>query len=127
MADGEKRIDMATTRAELIHILIEYAGDDYRDEQAALVESFVDDAIEEVRHARFPNGHANEKTLIAQTEDVLARYPSNIRSIMEYHYDKIGKKGVKTFYEAGQTTTWESGGTPDSFFKGIIPVATLSK
>ena len=28
-------------------------------------------------------------------------------------------------YEAGQTTSWESGGTPDSYFKGIMPIATI--
>ena len=116
---------MATTRAELIHVLVAFAGDDYREEQSALIESIVDDAIEEVRQARFPNGVANAQALARQTEDVLLRYPSNIRRIAEYHYDKIGKEGVTTFYEAGQTTSWESGGTPKSYFRGIIPVATI--
>ena len=116
---------MGMTRAELIQILYEYASDDYRDNQTALIESMVDDAIDEVRNARFPGGYANEAQLDKQYNDVLMRYTSNIRRIMEYHYDKIGKEGVTTFYEAGQTTSWESGSTPDSYLKGIIPIATI--
>lgn len=118
---------MAITRAELIQILYEFADDDYRDNQSALIASIVDDAIDEVRNARFPHGYVTEAQLEKQNEDVLLRYASNIRRIMEYHYDKIGKEGVTTFYEAGQTTSWESGGTPDSYFKGIIPIAKISR
>lgn len=114
---------MATTRDELIVGLIKYAADDYREEQSALVESFVDDAIEEVRNARYPFGYETESELKKQDAEILLRYPGNIRRIAQYHYDKIGKEGVTTFYEAGQTTSWEAGGTPDSFFKGIIPMA----
>ena len=116
---------MGMTRAELIQILYEYASDDYRDDQSALIESIVDDAIEEVRNARYPGGYASDAQLEKQCNDVLMRFPSNIRRIMQYHYDKIGKEGVTTFYEAGQTTSWESGGTPDSYFKGIMPIATI--
>lgn len=111
------------TREELINILTAYAGDDYKESQNALIAAIVDDAIEEVRQAKYPNGYVTDEMLEKQSEDVLRRHPSNIRRIMEYHYDKIGKEGVTTFYEAGQTTSWESGGTPDSFFKGIIPIA----
>ena len=111
-------------RAELIDNLIDYAGEDYEEEtQATLVESMVDDAIEEVRNARYPFGFKNKADRIKQEEYVLNRYMSNIRRISQYHYDKIGKEGVTTFYESGQTTSWESGGTPNSFFVGIIPVS----
>lgn len=112
---------MAETRENLVEILILYAAEDYTESQHSLVEAIVDDAIEEVRNVRFPF----EKPSETQIEYVLSRYPSNIRRIMEYHYDKIGKEGVTTFYEAGQTTSWEKGGTPDSFFHGIVPVAKL--
>lgn len=112
---------MAETRDHLIEILIAYAAEDYTESQHSLVEAIVDDAIEEVRNARYPFGNPTD----AQREYVLNRYPSNIRRIMEYHYDKIGKEGVTTFYEAGQTTSWEKGGTPDSFFRGILPVANI--
>lgn len=104
-----------------------YAGDDYKDEQSSLVESIVEDAIEEVRNARYPYGFSNGNERFNQENEVLNRYAGTIRRIMQYHYDKIGKEGVTAFYESGQTTSWEQGGTPDSFFKGIIPVARLSR
>ena len=116
---------MATTREQLIEVLIAYAGHQYNPNQAALIESMVDDAIEEVRNARYPGGYKTDEQRDKQVESILERYQTNVRRIMEYHYDKIGKEGVTTFYEAGQTTSWESGGTPDSFFKGIIPLATI--
>lgn len=115
----------AMTRAELVSILTAYAGDDYRTSQDALIASIVDDAIDEVRNVRYPFGTSSQTDIAKQETEVLTRYASNIRKIAEYHYDKIGKEGVTTFYESGQTTSWESGGTPDSFFRGIIPIATL--
>ena len=118
---------MGTTRGELISILILYAGEDYDDKQYPLVESIVEDAIEEVRNARYPNGFDTHVECEKQTDEVLKRFSGNVRRIMEYHYDKIGKEGVTTFYESGQTTSWESGGTPDSYFKGIIPIAKCLK
>lgn len=112
------------TREELISILTAYAGDDYKEEQSSLVESIVDDAIEEVLHVKFP--FAGENADVEKLEAyILKHHPGVIRRICEYHYDKIGKEGVTTFYEAGQTTSWGSGGTPDSFFKGIIPVSKI--
>lgn len=117
---------MAATREDLISILTAYAGDDYTSAQAPLVKSIVEDAIEEVRNERYPHGYADEDEKDTQETAVLAKYPSVIRRIMEYHYDKIGKEGVKTFYEAGQTTSWESGGTPPSFLASVIPIATLA-
>lgn len=117
---------MAMTREELASILTIYAADDYEASQDPLIEAIVDDAIEEVIHAKFPYVTVSSDAEKEKLETyVLAHHISNIRRIMEYHYDKIGKEGVTTFYEAGQTTSWESGGTPDSFFKGIIPVAKL--
>lgn len=114
---------MRTIKAELVDLLIEYAADDYTDEQYRVIEGIVEDAIEEVRNARYPFGYASENELRAQDKEVLSRFKSNVRRIAQYHYDKIGKEGVKTFYEAGQTTTWESAGTPKSLLRGIIPVA----
>lgn len=117
--DGRK-VDVMT-RAELITLITAYAGEDYKPSQDALIASICDDAIEEVRNVRYPFGQPSE----SQCEEVMERFASNIRRIAEYHYDKIGKEGVTTFYESGQTTSWESGGTPDSFFRGIIPIAKL--
>ena len=118
---------MNTTRAEIIQVLIAYAADDYTPAQRPLVEAMVDDAISEVQNARFPNGYNTDKECETQKLHVLNRYRTNIMRIAEYHYDKIGKEGVTTFYEAGQTTSWESGGTPDSFFRGIVPIARIVK
>ena len=116
---------MAMTRDVLIELLTSYAGDDYKESQDSLIESIVDDAIEEVRNERYPYGYTDEVDLEWQNEEVLNRYPSVIRRIMEYHYDKIGKEGVTTFYEAGQTTSWEAGGTPHSFLERVVPIAMV--
>ena len=113
----------AMTREELISLIRAYASDDYKPSQDAVIAAIADDAIEEVRQAKFPFGNGSD----SETEYVLAHHPSNIRRIAFYHYDKMGKEGVTTFYESGQTTSWESGGTPDSFFKGIIPKAHVIK
>ena len=113
------------TRDEFILNLTTYAGDDYKDEQASLVESIIDDAIEEVRRFRYPFSVESVDELKAQTCEVQCLYGDIIRRISEYHYDKIGKEGVTTFYESGQTTSWESGGTPKSFFKGIVSTAKV--
>lgn len=116
-----------STKAELVTLLIEYAADDYVDTQHELIEAIVEDAIAEVRSARYPHGYGSHIELQRQEDEVLTRFKSNIRRIAQYHYDKIGKEGVTTFYESGQTTSWEAGGTPNSFFAGIIPVARYSK
>lgn len=116
---------MAVTREELINTLIAYATEDYTEDQQSLVEAIVDDAVEEVRNVRYPFGFLTDEELAEQQTAVMTRYQNNIRRIMEYHYDKIGKEGVTTFYESGQTTSWESGGTPNSYFHGIVPLAKL--
>ena len=59
---------MNTTRAELVYILIKYASDDYTDEQRPLVEAMIDDAIEEVRNARFPNGYNNDSVKATESK-----------------------------------------------------------
>lgn len=113
---------MAATRGELVEILILYAETDYTPDQDPLVESIVDDAIEEVRNRRYPFGYFTAEELAEQQAEVMLRYDRVIRNIMKYHYDKIGKEGVKTFYEAGQTTTYD---TPETFLSNVIPLATL--
>lgn len=113
------------TRDELILNLTEYAGDDYKDDQASLIVGIVNDAIEEVRRYRYRYGALDCDEQAIQTENVLRQYPDVVQRIAKYHYDKVGKEGVTTFYEAGQTTSWEAGGTPDSFFSGIVPIAKV--
>ena len=42
------------TREELISLITSYAGDDYKSSQDALIAAIADDAIEEVRQAKYP-------------------------------------------------------------------------
>ena len=114
---------MNTKKAELVDLLITYASDDFTEDQFPVIEAIVEDAVDEVRSARYPRGYSSQAELEKQEKEVINRFKSNIRRIAQYHYDKIGKEGVTTFYESGQTTSWEAGGTPNSFFRGIIPIA----
>ena len=118
---------MGATRGELIERLIDYAGDDYRPEdshQAAFVEYCVDDAIAEVCNEMCPWG-LSETELETYTELALQRYGAVISRIAQYHYDKQGKEGVTTYYEAGQTNSYEEGATPKSYLRNIIPIAKI--
>lgn len=114
------------TRADLINKLTAYAGSDYTEEpgQEQFISDCVDDAIHEVTNEMCPWA-SDASTASSMTETALARYHWNIYRIACYHYDKQGKEGVKTFYEAGQTTTFDRGGTPKQFFQGIVPLAQI--
>lgn len=115
------------TRAELIESIIQYAGDDYDStdsHQVSFVEWTVDDAISEVLHEMCPFQMTDDETA-TYTDMVLSRYGSVVRRIAMFHYDKQGKEGATTFYESGQTTSFESGGTPRSFFRSVIPIAKI--
>ena len=118
---------MGATRESLIERLISYAGDDYNpadSNQATFVEDCIDDAISEVCNEMCPwnmsDNEADKYKAIA-----LKRYTSIIIRIAQYHYDKQGKEGVTTFYEAGQTNSYEEGGTPTSYLKSIVPIARI--
>lgn len=113
------------TRKELVEDIIIYAGDDYVQgdgRQAAFVRQCVDDAIEEVCNYMFPFGYKNADKAHG---NALARYGNVVRRVAQFHYDKQGKEGVTTFYEAGQTTSFKDGATPSRFFETIIPVAKV--
>lgn len=116
---------MNVTRDSLIESIIEYAGTDYDSgdaQQVSFVEWTVDDAIEEVCNHMFPFGYMDAG---AAQNQALSKYGAVIRRIAMFHYDKQGKEGVTTFYEAGQTTSFEDGATPSRFFESIIPVAKI--
>lgn len=118
---------MGTTREALIERLIMYAGDDYRPEdssQASFVEDCIDDAISEVCNEMCPWGLTDDE-VEKYKAIALNRYASVINRIAQYHYDKQGKEGVTTFYEAGQTNSYEEGGTPVSYLRNIIPIAKI--
>lgn len=118
---------MGAAREDLINRLIDYAGDDYNPEdirQVSFVEDCIDDAIAEVCNEMCPWGLTESEQERYQTI-ALRRYASVISRIAQYHYDKQGKEGVTTFYEAGQTNSYEEGATPKSYLRTIIPVARI--
>lgn len=116
---------MIKTREELINALIRYANDDYTDDQLLFVEDCVDSAISEVCNRMYPWGISDDKTYKSLSKKAFVKYAWVINRIAQFHYDKQGKEGVTTFYESGQTTSFESGGTPESFFKDIVPMAKV--
>ena len=115
---------MAITREELILKLKVYAADDYTEGQEGFLEDCVDGAIQEVCNEMCQGGCSDEDYEKYQ-EYALKRYTWNIKKIAEFHYDKQGKGGVTTFYESGQTQSYESGGTPKEYLSGIIPIAKI--
>lgn len=116
------------TRGELVDSIIEYAGDDYDESdenQVSFLEWTVDDAIEEVVNEMHPYGFNTDDAHNKAIDVALRRYSHVIRRIAQFHYDKQGKEGVTTFYESGQTTSYEDGATPRRFLQNIIPIARI--
>lgn len=106
----------------ILQELIEYAGEDYKDDDLSFLINLVEDAAEEVRDAMYPLGSDDyEKSLSTAYE----RYPRKIRKIAEYHYDKRGKEGTKSWMENGDSYVYEDSGTPKSYFVGIIPESVI--
>ena len=116
------------TRDQLVQSLIAYAGDDFDEsdaKQRVFLEATVDDAIEEVCNEMHPYGAPCKDAREHIQNIALAKYGFLIRRIAMFHYDKQGKAGVTTFYEAGQTTTYSGGGTPREYLDGIVPIAKV--
>lgn len=113
------------TRDDLIEKIVAYAGDDYTDDQLSFVEDCVDSAISEVSNHMYPWGISDDNAYKAIADKALIKYPWVINRVAQFHYDKQGKEGVTTFYESGQTQSYGTGGTPDSFFETIIPIARI--
>lgn len=110
---------------KLLRQLIEYAGDDYCPEQDSFMLTLIEDAIEEVANAMYPYGFSSDKEEKRVKERALRRYKSKIRKIAQYHYDKQGKEGVLSFSENSVSASYENAGTPESYLRGIIPVAKI--
>ncbi len=110
---------------ELFSQLVEYAGEDYDSSQEKLLQGLLNDALEEVRNTMFPFGFADESEM--QTQEILAvrRYGGVIKRIAEYHYDKIGKEGLLGSTENGTYSYYENAGTPKSYLRNVIPIATF--
>ena len=110
---------------ELLKQLIEYAGDDYCPEQDSFMLTLIEDAIDEVANAMYPYGFSSDKEEERVKERALRRYNSKIRKVAQYHYDKQGKEGVLSFSENSVSASYENAGTPESYLRGIIPVAKI--
>ena len=111
------------TRAEMFAKLVTYAGVDYDPSQDSFLYFLIDAAIAEVTDIMFPVQATNEEQLVSMQNAALARYPYKIQRIAEYHYDKQGKEGVKSFTENSTSSSYEVAGTPPSMLKHIIPVS----
>lgn len=115
------------TREDLINKLIDYAEDDFdpqNSKQASFVEDCVDSAISETLNHMCP-WQMTAEDVERYTEVALSRYPWIINRVAQFHFDKQGKEGVTTYYEAGQTQSYGTGGTPDSMFIEIVPIAKI--
>lgn len=110
---------------ELLKQLIEYAADDYSAEQDSFLLTLINDAVDEICIEMYPYGFSNESEEKEVKEKAIKKYKSKIRKIVQYHYDKQGKEGVMSFSENGSSVSYESTGTPSSYFRGIIPIAKI--
>lgn len=112
-------------KEELLRQLIEYAGDDYCPEQDSFLLTLIEDAIDEVAGEMYPYGFSSDEEEERIKERALRRYKSKIRKIAQYHYDKQGAEGALSFSESGSSVSYENAGTPESYLRGIIPVAKI--
>lgn len=110
---------------ELLHQLIEYAGDDCSQEQRFFMRMLIEDAIDEVTNIMYPYGFASDAEEKLTKEKAMKRYKSKIRKIAQYHYDKQGREGVTGWSENGSSVSYEDAGTPSSYLKGIITIAKI--
>ena len=110
---------------KILQSLIDYAGDDYEKSQDSFLHTLIEDSIEEVCSVMYPNGFSTEEQKRKARSKALLNYESKIRKIAEYHYDKQGKEGVTSYSESGSFASYESSGTPSSYFRGIVPESQI--
>lgn len=110
---------------KLFQSLKDYAGDDYDPCQDSFLLTLLEDAIDEVCCVMYPKGFSNLEQKEKAHNMALLNYESKIRRIAEYHYDKQGKEGVLSFSESGSSASYENSGTPESYFRGIIPISNI--
>lgn len=113
------------TRQEMFDALVDYAGFDYDSSQDDFLYLLIDAAIEEVVRMMYPYGASTDETALEQQTVALARHPYTILRVAEYHYDKQGKEGVKSFTENSTSSSYEVAGTPPSMLRHIIAVAQI--
>ena len=112
-------------KQSILNDMILYAGDDYEDDQNNFIMTLIDDASEEILNIRYPNGFDNDFMYEKAKEAVFSTYKSKIKKIAQYHYDKQGREGVKSYTENMFTISYESSGTPESYLSGIVPVSII--
>lgn len=110
---------------ELLLHLIDYAADDYTENQESFLKTLLNDALDEVVDEMYPYGFNSDTEEQKIKEKALRKYKSKIRKIAQYHYDKQGKEGVVGFSENGVSVSYENSGTPSSYLRGIIPIAKI--
>ena len=110
---------------ELLKDLIAYVGPDYSAEMDSFLLTLLNDAADEVCEEMYPYGFATEKEYESVKNAAIKRYGRKIRKIAEYHFDKQGREGTTGWSESGTSVSYESAGTPSSYFKGIIPIAKI--
>lgn len=111
---------------ELLLQLIDYAADDYTEEQENFLKSLLMNALKEVTRKRYKGytfKNADEKKKAESL--VLINYEEVILKIACFHYDKQGKEGVVSFSESGSSVSYESAGTPSSFLEDVIPITRV--
>ena len=113
------------TEQKLFQSLKDYVGDDYDESQDSFLLTLIEDAIDEVCSVMYPRGFVTVEQKQKAHDKALLNYESKIRKIAEYHYDKWGKEGVTSFSENGSSASYENSGTPESYFRGIIPISTI--
>lgn len=110
---------------ELLEQLIAYVGADYSADQDTFLLTLLEDAAEEVCNYMYPWGIQSDKEREKLNDIALKRYGRKIRKIAEYHYDKQGRAGTIGWSENGASISYETAGTPSSYFYGIIPIAKI--
>lgn len=110
---------------ELLLQLIDYAADDYTENQESFLKTLLNDALDEVTEEMYPYGFNSDTEEQKIKEKALRKYKSKIRKIAQYHYDKQGKEGVVGVSESGVSISYENAGTPSSYLRGIIPIAKI--
>lgn len=106
--------------------LIDYAGDDYGEEQEEFLRSLLQNALKEVTRKRY-RGHTFESISERKKAEngVLINYDEIVLNIAKYHYDKQGKEGVISYSENGESASYESAGTPPSLLEDVIPLTRI--
>lgn len=113
------------TEQKLFQSLKNYAGDDYEESQDSFLLTLIEDATEEVLSRVYPNGFTTSESKKKAHDSVMLNYETKIRRIAEYHYDKQGAEGETSHSENGKSVSYENSGTPESYFRGIIPISTI--